>query len=230
MLDLTDFSLRRKSTAEAVADVLMRLIVSGDLPAGEQLREANLTERLGVSRNSLREAIRLLEQSRLVKYEIHHGAVVSTPTVEELEDLYKTRLHLELAGVRQEPTPEQLEAIHSAYELLKERSESHAPERIVEADLGLHQAFVDLLGSKRISASYRQVCKELVFYFTVLSYTDEEFVNPKESILSRHEGIYRAVCEGDRELAEALLREHIEQNFIRLKSILAARESDAAEA
>ena len=228
MPELDDISLHRVSTAEAVSDALVGLIVSGTLRAGEPLRESSLATKLGVSRNSLREAIRLLERSRLVKYEIHRGAVVSTPTARDLEDLYRTRIELELSGARQVPDEQQLRRLDSAFEALVAASEQKAPEQIVAADLDLHQAIVDLLGSERISAFYRLVCKELVFYFTVLSYTDEEYVNPQVSIVNRHRGIYDAIREGDRDLAVELLREHIEGNYRRLSEILAAGELSAA--
>ncbi len=228
MSEMTDISLHRVSTAEAVADALVGLIVSGTLKAGEPLRESSLATKLGISRNSLREAIRLLERSRLVKYEIHRGAVVSTPTLKDLDDLYRTRRQLELAGVQQEPSEEQLRAITAAFELLSETSKKNAVEPIVAADLALHQAIVDLLDSERISSFYRQICKELVFYFTVLSYTDEEYVNPEESIISRHSGIYDAIIAGDRALAHTLLEAHIEENYARLREILTEREAAGA--
>ena len=228
MSEMTDISLHRVSTAEAVADALVGLIVSGTLKAGEPLRESSLATKLGISRNSLREAIRLLERSRLVKYEIHRGAIVSTPTLKDLDDLYRTRRQLELAGVQQEPSEEQLRAITAAFELLSETSKKKTVEPIVAADLALHQAIVDLLDSERISSFYRQICKELVFYFTVLSYTDEEYVNPEESIISRHSGIYEAIIAGDRALAHTLLEAHIEENYTRLREILTEREAAGA--
>lgn len=220
---MNDISLHRVSTAEAVADALVGLIVSGTLRAGEPLRESSLATKLGISRNSLREAIRLLERSRLVKYEIHRGAIVSTPTLRDLEDLYLTRRQLELAGVMREPTPEQLAGITAAFEQLSSTAAHQVAEPIVAADLALHQAIVDLLGSERLSSFYRQICKELVFYFTVLSYTDEEYINPQESIVSRHQGIYDAIMAGDRELAHEQLERHIEENYARLKEILTSR-------
>lgn len=232
MAEISDISLHRVSTAEAVADALVGLIVSGALPAGEPLRESSLATKLGVSRNSLREAIRLLERSRLVKYEIHRGAIVSTPTLEDLDDLYRTRRQLELSGVRCEPTEAQLERLSQAFDELTRTSEHQQAEPIVAADLALHQAIVDLLGSERMSSFYRQIGKELVFYFTVLSYTDEEYVNPQASIIDRHRGIYDAIVAGDRDRAHDLLEAHIEENHVRLREILTARlaAADAAPA
>lgn len=218
---------QRASAAELVADRLMQLIVSGSLSAGESLRETQLAARLGISRNSLREGIRLLEQSRLVKYVMHRGAVVSTPTVHDLEDLYRTRLHIELAAARMTPKPSQLKSIDDAFAALEKSTQSLDANTIVAADLALHQAFVRLLDSERISAFYEQLCKELVFYFTVLSYADEEYVNPEEPIVQRHKNIYDAVRADQPDLAAKLTEEHILENFERLKEILTARENNS---
>lgn len=218
-----EFPLQRVSTAEAVADGILSLIVSGAIRAGEPLRESALTAKFGVSRNSVREAIRLLEQSRLVQHEIHRGAIVSTPTLEDLDDLYRTRLQLELAGVQQVPDEAQLRELQDAFHLLSRSSEQKLAEPIVSADLGLHQAIVDLLGSKRLSSFYQQICRELVFYFTVLSYTDHEYVNPEEAIVGHHERIYDAIVAGDRVTAATLLEEHIDGTHARLSEILAER-------
>ncbi|UOQ56910.1 GntR family transcriptional regulator [Leucobacter allii] len=230
MPEISDIALHRVSTAEAVADALVGLIVSGTLPAGEPLRESSLAAKLGVSRNSLREAIRLLERSRLVQYEIHRGAIVSTPTLEDLDDLTRTRRQLELAAVRCTPSEAQLEQLRAAFAQLTRTSEQQRAEAIVAADLALHQAIVDLLGSERMSSFYRQIGKELVFYFTVLSYTDEEYAHPKASIIDRHQGIIDAILSGDRDRAHDLLAGHIEENHERLAEILTARIAAAAPA
>lgn len=226
MPEIMDISLHRVSTAEAVADTVVSLIVSGALKAGEPLRESSLATRLGISRNSLREAIRLLERSRLVKYEIHRGAIVSTPTLNDLDDLHRTRLQLELAGVRRTPDDDQLARLHATFDALRETATTNNAAPIVAADLALHQAIVDLLGSERISSFYRQICTELTFYLTVLSYADEEYVNPQESIVERHQHIYDAICAGDRDLAHDLLKTHIEENYARLREILTERAAE----
>lgn len=220
MQEQPDISIQRQSTAEAVADTLMRMIVSGKLKAGEPLRESSLAPRLGISRNSLREGIRLLEQSRLVKYEIHRGAIVSTPTAEDLEDLYRSRLYIETLAVQQEVDEQQLDEIRAAFVALKDSTKSGEAEPIVTADLDLHQVIVGLLGSERISAFYGRMRKEMVFYFTVLSYADSEFTNPEIPIVTRHQEIYEALRDGRRKDAADLLHDHIQLNYERLKSIL----------
>lgn len=225
MSDFSDIALRRVSTAEAVAEVLTSRILSGALPSGEPLRESSLSAKLGVSRNSLREAIRLLERGRLVTYEVHRGAIVVTPTLDDLKDLYLTRRHLELAGIREKPTRSQLHVLTQAYEALVSATSLHEVEPIVTADLAFHQAIVDLIGSERMSSFYRQVSKELMFYFSVLSYADEEYVDPVVSIVDKHHGLYEALMAGDRDLAHDRLASHIDQNYERLKEILTSRQA-----
>ncbi len=222
---ITDISLQRASTAEVVAETLVRLIVTRALKSGEPLRETALARSLGISRNSLREGIRLLEQSRLVEYQMHRGAVVSTPNIENLNDLYVTRLHLETLAAQQEPTEEQLVAINNAFEELERSAASHEPERIIQADLGLHQSIVDILGSERISDFYRRLSKEMVFYFTVISYADEEFLHPDAFILSTHQQLRDAFHSGDAERASSLVREHIMESWERLRDYFTSQDS-----
>ncbi|MGO1434510.1 MAG: GntR family transcriptional regulator [Canibacter sp.] len=218
----------RASTAESIADVLMQEIITGKLTAGQRLPETALAKRLGSSRNSVREAIRLLEQSRLVTYEMHRGSVVSKPNVADLDDLYRTRLHLETSALNDPPEDEPLEGLRESFERLVTAADTHDSKRIVEADLEFHQAIVDLLDSERISTFYSLLRKELVFYLTVLSHEDQEFLYPEGPIVESHGSIYEAVASGNRNLAIGLITEHIEQNHCRLREILQRGEEAAA--
>ncbi|MGO1538481.1 MAG: GntR family transcriptional regulator [Leucobacter sp.] len=217
------FAIRRKSAAELVADTLRDLIVTGKLQAGEPLRESQLAKDLQISRNSLREGIRLLEQSRLVKYEMHRGAVVTDPNIADLTDLYRTRLHLETLAARVPATDEQLDRVEEAFAHLQLSADTAKASPIVTADLELHQAIVGLLGSERISTFFAQICKEMVFYLTLHSYADEEYATPKVPIVDPHAAIVDALRERRSDDAVELIRQHLEENFTRLKTILEER-------
>jgi DNA-binding GntR family transcriptional regulator len=216
----------RASTAASLADSLMQEIISGHLKAGERLPETRLAKRMGASRNSVREAIRLLEQSRLVHYEMHRGSVVSKPNVADLDDLYRTRLHLETTALNEPPAEKDLQALHNAFESLVAATKSHDSKLIVGADLEFHQAIVDLLDSERISAFFAVLRKELVFYLSVLSHEDQEFLYPEGPIIRSHRAIYEAVATGNLNLAIGLITEHIDDNHQRLRDIL-LRDADA---
>ncbi|KAA0116290.1 GntR family transcriptional regulator [Methylobacterium sp. P1-11] len=83
-------TLRRK-----VEDAVREAITSGVYAPGERLIERELCEGLGVSRASVREALRRLEAEKLVHTVPHRGPVVASISVEEARQLYALRAVLE---------------------------------------------------------------------------------------------------------------------------------------
>ena len=78
-----------------VAQKLREAIMSGTLKPGQRLVERELCEMMGVSRPSIREALRVLEADGLVNTVPHRGPVVSTISLEEARQLYAARAVLE---------------------------------------------------------------------------------------------------------------------------------------
>ena len=79
--------LGRASTAGRVADVLRTRITEGHLSPGTRLSEEDIGAALGVSRNTLREAFRLLGHERLLVHEFNRGVFVRRLTVDDVRDL-----------------------------------------------------------------------------------------------------------------------------------------------
>ncbi len=69
-------SLARASTAEKVADILRDMVMEGRVLPGTKLAEDSIADALQVSRNTLREAFRLLNHERLVVHELNRGVFV----------------------------------------------------------------------------------------------------------------------------------------------------------
>ena len=81
--------------AEAAANEIRRRILSGRYVGGQPLRQDLLAEELGVSRVPVREALVLLEAEGLIRIHPHRGAVVSTLSVGDIEELVQLRVALE---------------------------------------------------------------------------------------------------------------------------------------
>jgi len=79
---------------DLVATELRRLILDGTLRPGERLTEDRLAEQLGVSRNPIREAIRLLEGEGFLDVTARRGAFVATLSSSQAADLFEVRLAL----------------------------------------------------------------------------------------------------------------------------------------
>src|SRR3954449_13009123 len=95
--------LGRTSTAERVADILRSRIAEGYFPPGTRLSEDSIGGALGVSRNTLREAFRLLTHERLLVHELNRGVFVRVLTVADVHDLYRFRAILESEAIRHTP-------------------------------------------------------------------------------------------------------------------------------
>lgn len=212
--------LHRTSAAEQVADLLTGLILDGTLGAGERLRESALSQTLGISRNSVREGIRLLEQGRLVHYEMHRGAVVATPSIAELDDLYRTRMHLETLAAGVVPTPEQTADLERAFELLVAAARTGQAREIVAADMAFHSTLVARLGSPRLSAFFQTVTTEMGYYLLILSHVDDEPGHVDEAVLAHHRVLLDAALAGDTDAARTALVAHLEENHQRIRQIL----------
>jgi DNA-binding GntR family transcriptional regulator len=87
--------VRRTTVTGQVLEVLREKIVRGVYREGAPLRQDALAEELGVSRIPIREALRQLQAEGLVTFSPHIGAVVSTLSLDEIEELFDVRAVLE---------------------------------------------------------------------------------------------------------------------------------------
>lgn len=103
--------IQRQTIASLTLGALRERILRGDYPEGEPLRQDALAEQLGVSRIPVREALRQLEAEGLVTFIPHRGAVVSSLSLEEIEELFELRAEIECDLLRRavpQTTAEQL--------------------------------------------------------------------------------------------------------------------------
>ncbi|MEN3269931.1 GntR family transcriptional regulator [Pseudonocardia sp.] len=160
----------RTATADRVADVLRTRIIEGLLAPGTRLSEEAIARVLGVSRNTLREAFRLLCHERLAVHELNHGVFVRVLSVDDVVDLYRLRRLIESAAVRavgQHP-PGALEAVRAAVSDGERAAARDLWREVGTVDLRFHQALAGLLDSPRIDELMRGLLAELRLVFHVM--------------------------------------------------------------
>lgn len=151
------------SAADRVMDVLRARILEGELAPGAPLREVSVAADLEISRNTLREALRLLASEGLVVQPPNRGASVRTFTMSDVRDIYRTRRVLEVQAATESAVAgagrfAELEAAVRA----KERAERAGLWREAgTASLRFHQALVAMLGSRRIDGFFRTLLAQL---------------------------------------------------------------------
>ncbi|AQS38535.1 transcriptional regulator, GntR family [Shewanella psychrophila] len=84
-----------KTRTQVVVEVLREKILSGDIAAGEPLRQSALADELNVSRIPVREALLQLEAEGLVKFEAHKGATATELSVDQVTELFELRALIE---------------------------------------------------------------------------------------------------------------------------------------
>lgn len=199
--------LGRTSTAERVAEILRSRITEGYFAPGTRLVEEEITEALGVSRNTLREAFRLLTHERLLVHQLNRGVFVRVPDVADVKDLYRVRKYVECSALRtvREP-PAGLPAITAAVEQGQAALAAQDWQALGTADIQFHEAIAGLTGSARIAELMRGVLAELRLVFHVMD-------NPRwfhEPYLTRNEEILAALTAGNGGHAEQLLYKYLD--------------------
>jgi DNA-binding GntR family transcriptional regulator len=212
--------LGRTSTAERVSDILRGRIAEGFFPPGTRLSEDSIGGALGVSRNTLREAFRLLTHERLLVHELNRGVFVRVLTVEDVEDIYRTRRLVECAVVRElgEP-PYDLEALDAVVEEGQRAARDGDWKSVGTANIHFHRELVALAGSARTDELMRSVFAELRLAFHVVD-------DPKrlhEPYLARNRQIQQSLKTGDRDEAEKTLAVYLDDSLERVVDVYRRR-------
>jgi DNA-binding GntR family transcriptional regulator len=192
--------LAASSTAERVAGILRTRIMEGLFAPGSRLSEEVLGRALGISRNTLREAFRLLCHERLTIHEMNRGIFVSVLTKADVVDVYRLRRMLEGGAARlagDAPAPLR-KAVTAAVEDGEAAAAGGAWLDVRTADLHFHRAIGALAQSPRLDEMMRRALAELRLVFHAVT-DPEQFHGP---YLGRNRVIAELVDAGRGEEAE----------------------------
>ncbi|GGS69667.1 GntR family transcriptional regulator [Planobispora rosea] len=160
----------RSSTAEWVADILRDRIADGLFTPGQRLSEEAIGAALDVSRNTLREAFRLLGHERLLEHRLNRGVFVRVLSAEDVADLYRVRRVIEGAAVRRGAGAprEAFAAMREAVAAASRAAEEGRWQDVGTANIRFHQALAALNGSPRLDETMRHLLAELRLVFHVM--------------------------------------------------------------
>jgi DNA-binding GntR family transcriptional regulator len=199
--------IKRTSAADAIAEILRSGIMSGAIPARERLVEADLAERLSVSRTPLREALQQLESEGFAERLPGGGLVVPDLDPADLEDLLWLRavLESELAKeVARSATPD--DVAHLSRILDQMEAVSEHPELFIELGRDFHDELALLFGNERCRTVLRQVRHHVDRYWAVTTARQPE--RPAHAA-REHREILAAIRDHDADAASAGMRQHI---------------------
>jgi DNA-binding GntR family transcriptional regulator len=197
----------RSTLRERVLQALRAAVTSGAYRPGDHLGEVELAARLGVSRGTVREALRHLQQEGLVRAGARGMLRVNSLTDEEIHGLFRVRAALEGLAVReviaQADRSRSVTALRAAIGELAGAGDDFAAQ--VEADLGFHVRLCELSGNPMLVESWRHL--EGRIRVTIMNRDPEEA--PAMMTAGRHAPIIEAIERGDLPGALAVVEEHM---------------------
>src|ERR1700704_5330118 len=164
----TALQLVQSNSLPALVQVeIEQLILRGDLAIGQRINESELAARFGTSRGPIREALRGLEESRLVRSEKNRGVFVREVSVAEADEIYDVREALDqLIGQRvaERATPEQLRDLAAVVAQMDDATRTQDIKGYHALNLKFHDMLVDFAGNARLTESYRLLTKGLLLF------------------------------------------------------------------
>jgi DNA-binding GntR family transcriptional regulator len=190
-----------------LADTLRECIARGGRAPGSPLVEAELCSSYGVSRNTAREALRLLSAEGLATYVPHRGCVVAQLSETDAIDIYRVRRLLEIEAVLRSGTvpTHTLEAMGAAVDDLDALAAGHDWLGFVEADQRFHALLVGLLGSRRLDEVFAGMARELRLALSII-----DRATMGAAVAGEQREIFRLLSDGRRAECAALLERHLD--------------------
>ena len=212
---------KKETYSSKAADYIRGLIRSGILQPGQPVREAQISERLNISRAPIREALLMLAHQGLICSEPQKGKYVRSMSAKEIHDSYIVAGILEGAAVAQS-LPLWTERQHEAFADVVRRLDDQVNyaahlDTLAEIDEAFHMTLLSACTNERLIELARTSCSSLA-KFLYYNYWRTLFT-PKE-FYDRHHLIAAAVAGGDLARVETVLRQHYEEVGIRLSELV----------
>jgi phosphonate utilization transcriptional regulator len=192
-----------------------QLILRGELAVGQRVNESELAIRFGTSRGPIREALRALEESGLVRSEKHRGVFVREISIAQADEIYDVREALDqLIGQRvaERATPEQLQELNAVIAAMEEATSAKDIKTYHALNLKFHDMLVDFAGNGRLTESYRLLTKELLL-FRLRGLQDGGGFAVSNT---EHKAVLKAIAARDSARAGQLLRQHAAKSRARM--------------
>ena len=192
---------------EQVLAELRRRIVDGEYHEGERLTETRLADDFGVSRNPVREALRVVEAEGFVQILPRRGAVVATLDETAVRDLFSVRQQLETlaAGLAAErATPEGIATLRRLVEEANAAAKAEDFDLVAELNSAFHRAVIEVSGNRWLHSISAAMYHHVHWVFRVgaaqrAPHSSEE-----------HMRLVEAIEAGDAAAASTAARLHVE--------------------
>lgn len=208
---MSEAAVQTYTRADEAFDCLQTAIVKGDLAPGEKIGEVELCSRFNLTRGPLREALGRLESRGLLVRRPHAGVKVVSVSADELMELYSIREIMEGLAARQaaermtDDEIADLQATLDSHEKMIEEAQGQAYYQ-AEGDYDFHYRIA--MGSRNAKLA-QMLLGDLYYMVRMYRYRLSTSAGRPNMALEEHRRVAEAIAQRDGELAEFLMKRHI---------------------
>jgi DNA-binding GntR family transcriptional regulator len=205
--------LEHVSLPEAVGRALRHRILNNELPAETRLVEANLAAEFGVSRGTIRDAMRSLQAEGLIAIVPRRYSVVTRMSDEDREDVCFARYVLEDAGFDRGFGPNRKDLVRNlrlALDHMSVAARTDDLDAVVACDTQFHELLIDVSGRRRLKDLWSMLNSQMGALMRAS--IDRQGIGLLE-VVELHRGIFEAVSAGDISWFRRELRDHYLRGF-----------------
>lgn len=195
-------------------DMIRAMILSGELAAGDPVREEALAGRCGVSRTPVRDALRRLEADLMIRKTDSQRSFVSDWSLDDVGDAFELRVMLERYAAKraaERMTAEVLRQLRACNEAIGAAISGSRPDiaTFLDRNREFHALVLEAAGSRRLTNLLTSLIEQPVVWRTAHHYSPEAF---KRSY-SEHDDLVSAFERRDGAWAETIMAGHIRRAF-----------------
>lgn len=198
--------LEHQKAPTAVLQQIRQAILSGDLKAGAQLREAHIAEEMGISRSPVREALGRLEEEGLVEKVPFKGAFVASVSPTTIDEIAGIRTQVEPYAVTLALGRLTTADWKSLERTLKELGQSGLDVATqIDKHLAFHRFFYERSGNGMLHSMWGDWEAKLRLFFIM----DHEAFESSRDIAGTHEDLIEVIRAGDPDAIRKAFSHHV---------------------
>lgn len=203
--------LARTPLAQQVADEIVEAMAAGAIRPGQRVTDSDIARKLGVSRNPVREAMKILEAQGIIVSNPHRSTHVVAFDMSKVDQIASARVAIEKVAFGEAvqayaDDPGLIRELDRIIEAMEEAARRNDLNGITKADLAFHRAVCIASRNEIILTLWETIARHMRISFNL---EIEEDTAPPEDIPSHHRALRDALARGDRSEVEREIENHI---------------------